>query len=523
MCRIRRNTKTGRPKTRSCGCFREEVIKENNRRLLKWQAKQPSKWPLKRLRTRRILKHVDIRDERADDVIIKQADLIEVRCRKCGKESSKPAVAIERNPQACDRCSGKEQWTLGRVRNAIKDKCVLLNEDGSEDLRPDDTKVTLSDERYFRCLHCQHVGRPKKILGQVTYKDSACNECHPRKQWKLGRFRQLVAKLGGKVRGLRGKPDSFLIRVRQKIGVACPLGHTDRKSPAHVQSQGTLCKECSSGLYERIVRAHFEAIFGARFPKSRPDWLKNNRTTRPLELDGYAEGLKVAFEHDGPQHYGKKIHSNQTPEGLNRIRTLHLLKDRLCRQNKVKLIRIVSMNRIESSDLLRRTILRKCKAARIRVPNPNAIERVIDAPDSIQIWQETRKQVAKRGGRLLTRHYAGSRSSLQVACGNKSHPPFTTTPAYLRRGHWCRKCYDLSLLNKGAAKRGYKDNKSWLRDVLRQSGCKLLSRLPPELSLRTEGIVLKCKCGKRQRPKVFASIAYSKTGGLCDSCKQKRH
>jgi hypothetical protein len=522
VCRIRRNTKTGRPNTRSCGCFREKTIKENNRRLLDWQAEQPSKWPLKRLRTKRILKHVDICDERADDVTIKQTDLIKVRCRKCGKESSKPAVAVERNPQACERCSGKEQWTLGRVREAMKGKCVLLNEDGSEDLRPDDTKVRLSDERYFRCLHCKHIGRPKKIFGQVTYKDSVCSECHSRKQWKLGRFRQLVASLGGKVRGLRSKPDDHLIKVRQKIGVACPFGHTDSKSPAHVQSQGTLCKECSTGLYERIVRAHFEAIFGVKFPNSSPDWLKNNRTTRPLELDGYAEGLKVAFEHDGPQHYGQRIRSNQTPESLKNIRRLHLLKDQLCRRNKVKLIRIVSMNRIASSDSLRRTILKKCKAAGIRVPNPTAIEKVTDAPDSIKIWQDIRTRVAERGGRLLTRHYAGSRTSLRVACGNKLHPPFTTTPTHLKRGQWCRKCYDLSLLNKGAVARGYKDNEHWLSEVLRQSCCKLLSRLPRNLSLRTEGIVLKCKCGKKQKPKVFASIVYSKTGGLCDSCKQKR-
>ena len=522
VCRIRRNSKTGRPKTRSCGCYRETTIKENNSTLLEWWAKQPSKWPLSRLRTARILKHVDILDQRTADTIIKQTNRIKVRCRKCGRKTSKPAVEIERRPNACDRCSGKEQWTLGRVREAIRGKCVLLTDDGSEDLRPKSTTIKLTDERYFRCLHCGHVGQPKKVFGQVKYKDSACSECNPRKQWSLGRYRRLVGELGGTVHGLRDKPDDHLITSRQKIRVACPLGHTDTKSPTHVESQRTLCKECSTGLYERIVRAHFEAIFGVKFPKSRPHWLRNNVTQRPLELDGFAERLRVAFEHDGPQHYGRKIRSAQTAQELKVIRKLHILKDGLCLRHKVKLIRIVTMTNIASSDALRKAILKKCKEARLRVPHPTAIEQIADVPDSIRIWQEIRNRVADRGGTLLTRCYAGSSTTLRLSCAQKSHKPFSTTPGHLKRGQWCRECYDLSLLNKGALTRGYTDNEQWLRSVMKSSGCKLLSRLPQKLCHRTEGIIVECKCGKKQKPKTFASILYSKTGGCCDSCKQKR-
>ena len=522
VCRIRRNTKTGKPHTQSCGCHREKTIRENNRRLLDWLESQPSKWPLGRLRTPEILRHVDILDRRADDTVIKQTDRIKVRCKKCCKTSPKPAVEIERRPDACDRCSGKEQWTLGRVREAIKGKCALLNDDGSEDLRRDDTKVRLSDERYFRCLHCDHVGKPKKIFGQVNYRDSRCKECDPRKQWKLGRFRKAVEELGGRVLGLSGRPDDHRITVRQKIRVKCQFGHTDKKSPAHVDSQRTLCKECSTGLYERIVRAHFEAIFGVKFPNRSPKWLWNKRTKELLELDGFAESLGVAFEHDGPQHYGKQIRSSQTPQQLKHIRELHVLKNRLCTQNGVVLIRIVSMNKIAPSDELRKDILLKCRVAKLAPPFSDAIEKVADAPSSIKEWLEIRSLVAGRKGKLLTKHYAGTNAELRVSCENESHDPFSITPRHLKRGQWCRECYDLSLLNKGAVRRGHRDNADWLHSVLRDSGCKLLSRLPPKLSLRTEDIVLQCRCGKEQEPKTLSAIVYSKTGGCCDSCKQMK-
>jgi hypothetical protein len=398
----------------------------------------------------------------------------------------------------------------------------LLNDDGSEDLQPNSTKVKLSDERYFRCLHCEHVGEPKKIFGQVKYKDSVCSECNPRKQWKLGRFRQAVAKLEGKVLGLRDRPDDHLIKARQKIRVECPLGHTDKKSPSHVHSQQTLCNECSTGLYERIVRAHFEAIFGVKFPNLSPNWLLNNKTRKPLELDGFAKRLGVAFEHDGPQHYGKKIRSSQTPQQLKNIRALHALKDRLCKQNDVVLIRIVSMNMIAPSDALRKKILLKCRAAKLNPPFPDAIEKVPDAPRAIEIWQEIRNLVAGRKGKLLTKHYAGTNAKLLVSCENKSHKPFLITPRHLKRKQWCRDCHDLSLLNEGAVKRGYIDNAHWLRSVLEKSGCKLLSRLPQKLAHRTTGIVLRCVCGKKQKPRTFNSIVESKSGGCCKLCRQKR-
>lgn len=516
VCRIRRNNKTGKPKTRSCGCYRETTIKENNKTLQAWRARQPSKWPLRRLRTKKILAYVDILDNREDDAVIKQTDTIRVRCKRCGKATKKPAVEIERRPDACDRCSGKEQWTLDRVRRAIKKKCVLLNDDGSEDKRPGATKVRLSDERYFRCLYCGHVGEPKKVFGQVKYRNSVCSECNPRKQWKLGRFRQLVGNLGGKVLALADKGDSFLIGCREKIRVECPLGHRDKKSPAHVLSQGTLCLECSAGLYERIVRAHFEAIFGTTFPKCRPAWL-----TRRMELDGFAKRLGLAFEHDGPQHYGKRIRRSQTPEQLKTIRELHELKDRLCRKNRITLIRIVSMNKIAERDALRKEILDKCDAANVCVPYPSATEKIVDAPDSIRIWQEVQQIVAKRGGKLQSHYYAGTSSKIMVSCEKEDHPPFPITPRKLRDGQWCRRCYDDSLLNSGALERGYKDNEEWLRAVLKNSGCRLSSKLPPRLCHRTKNIILRCRCGEIQKPKTFQSIVNSKTGGCCHSCKQK--
>jgi hypothetical protein len=520
VSQIRRNKRTGQPNTRSCGCYRTQVGAQNYEKLSAWRKKQPSKWPLKRLRTKRILKNVEILDKRSDAAVIKQEDRIKVRCKRCGRVTTKPAVNIVRVPNACARCSGKEEWNLERVRKAIKGKCILLGDDGCEDTRPGETLIRLNDLRYFRCCYCNYVGRKKKVFGQVKYNRSVCEECNPRKQWNLGRFRKLVSQLGGRVVGLSKKPDSFLIKASNKIAVVCRLGHSCRKSPAHVMSQKTLCLECSSGLYERIVRAHFEAIFGVQFPKKKNlNWLKNPATGGQLELDGFAKKLSLAFEHDGPQHYGQQCRSNQTPQELRAIRGLHKLKDRLCVMNGVTLIRIVSMNKIANPTLLRRDILEKCAAANVAVPHPDANETVVEAPESIRLWEEVRTIVNRRGGRLISRQYLGSATKVKVSCGDPTHRAWEITPQKIKMGRWCPKCYAKKVRVNGAKRHGFESYRDRIVSRLNEYGCALMSR-SKKIEARTV-VEIRCWCGELRMVR-GGDLVRLKYGGLCRTCAQRK-
>lgn len=55
--------------------------------------------------------------------------------------------------------------------------------------------------------------------------------------------------------------------------------------------------------YERKCREILERIYkGKKFNKIRPDWLRNPKTNRNLELDCYNEELKISLEYQGAQH-----------------------------------------------------------------------------------------------------------------------------------------------------------------------------------------------------------------------------
>jgi len=78
-------------------------------------------------------------------------------------------------------------------------------------------------------------------------------------------------------------------------------GHEWEATPNQIQ-RGSWCPRCSPGYGARLCRCLLEVLFNAEFPKVKPRWLGTPRNTL-LELDGYCERLKLAWEYKGQQHY----------------------------------------------------------------------------------------------------------------------------------------------------------------------------------------------------------------------------
>lgn len=483
------------------------------RRVRKNRKRRP--WWLGRIRVPRILRHLAILDHRPDETKISQLDEIEVECLVCHRRDRKPAVAIERHPDACQRCAGKEPWCLGRLRSEIQGKRLLVDANGVADKRGDDTQIRLTDILPFKCLTCGDI-KQVKVLTVVRLKTATCNRCKERRQWTLGDFRKEVLSLGGTVLELLDKPDTTPIFARQDILVMCPFGHRDRKTPQHVSEQQTLCLECGLGRSERFVRAMFEAMFGELFPQSRPSWLRNHKTGYGMQLDGYCESLQLAFEHDGPHHDGRGIFGQSEAE-LNDVQERDALKNLLCDQQGVRLIRIPGLNDRLPREQLRPLILEKCAALGIVVPNPDAeVSELAITPDDVRLLAEVRAVVESRGGRLISENYLGSSVELEIDCGNGHR--FYAAPHKLKdkQYRWCRECYRERLRREGAERHGYESYYARVVAHLKVHGCILLTMESVAFDARTS-CRWKCACGvKRCAP--AAQVIRSKYHGLCRTC-----
>jgi len=83
-------------------------------------------------------------------------------------------------------------------------------------------------------------------------------------------------------------------------------------------------------------------IFDKPFYKARPRFLNNPVTfgTNNLELDCFNEELKIAVEYDGAQHYRFIPHFHKTEEAFMNQRYRDYMKDQMCKENGIVLIRV---------------------------------------------------------------------------------------------------------------------------------------------------------------------------------------
>ena len=85
-----------------------------------------------------------------------------------------------------------------------------------------------------------------------------------------------------------------------------------------------------------------QKLFDKPFYKSRPRFLNNPVTfgTNNLELDCYNEELKLAVEYDGAQHFKFIPHFHKTNEAFMNQRYRDYMKDQMCKENGIVLIRV---------------------------------------------------------------------------------------------------------------------------------------------------------------------------------------
>ncbi len=127
-----------------------------------------------------------------------------------------------------------------------------------------------------------------------------------------------------------------------KVEIECPNHSYFWQSPTH-HLQGKGCKKCSDeGKYrkETLCREIFEDFFKKPFTKSRHDWLRNPKTNQNLELDGYNEELKIAFEYNGEQHYMEHRFNDENEDNLEYQQWKDKLKLQKCIEHGVRLITI---------------------------------------------------------------------------------------------------------------------------------------------------------------------------------------
>ena len=324
----------------------------------------------------------------------------------------------KRKPVWCGRCSGRIQTIedLQQHASALNGKCL-----SSEFKRKKD--------KYL--WECAEGHRWMATWNNVFHHNSWCNICSTKKgaaklvKYTIDDMQKVAKQRGGKCLSLK------FSSVNNKLLWECALGHQWKASYNNIE-KGKWCRECSKGLYERICRAYFEQIFNKPFPSVwNLSWLVNPKSGRKLELDGYNEEIKLAFEHHGEQHYTTNTRYGQSKNDL--------LKQRLCAENGVNLIVIPELTTRLPLKELSAFIEKELKNIDIQPPvSPTSLKIDLKNYFSPDKMHELQKVAKEKGGKCVSQVYLGARENLFWECA-KGHR-WEATPDNVKRGTWCPDC-----------------------------------------------------------------------------------
>lgn len=239
-------------------------------------------------------------------------------------------------------------------------------------------------------------------------------------------FNDLAEERGGSCLSTNYKSIKSVLKWR------CSQGH-EWESRADVVKNGGWCSKCGGFTHEELVRSILETSLMKKFPKARPSWLVNSRGNR-MELDGFCEELRLAFEYQGIQHYKESHHFHKRSSFHQRVAD-DLVKKQACEKHGVTLLAVHYS--IPASDLP--AFLQK-ECARLGLGSGDQFtwnERDIYERKSDEVLR-LRNIARSKGGDLVSSVFLTSSSPLLWRC--KSGHQWEATSNVIVQGHWCPKC-----------------------------------------------------------------------------------
>ena len=186
----------------------------------------------------------------------------------------------------------------GKTRYSIEDMKKIAEERGGICLSK--TYINSTAPLEWKCHVPDHP--IFKMIWNNVQQEKWCQLCGIKsaadaKRSSIEKMQKLAEARGG--RCLSSEYTNTYGKLQWKCGYEA---HSEFEMEPRAVQSGQWCPTCSTGRGERICRAYFEQLFAISFPRIRPDFLVNS-TEFNLELDGYNEESRLAFEHQGEMHY----------------------------------------------------------------------------------------------------------------------------------------------------------------------------------------------------------------------------
>jgi len=255
-----------------------------------------------------------------EDKYVNMHTKVQVRCNKGHLWEPSP-LHIKRGSK-CGECNVSRKKSYDEIKNMIESEGLIL-------LTPEDEYINMRTKVKISCGEHNFEITPNNI--KIGHR---CAECEGLKPHTYDDVKEIIEASG---LTLLSPKEDYTNFYDSKLKVRCEFNHVTEMAASSVK-YGHGCKDCLK-KNESQCRKEMEFIFGAEFPTVRPDWLLNDEGNR-LELDGFNEDLKIAFEYNGQQHYEHIDFFHPSEEDFKRLQHHDEIKRNACEDNGITLIEI---------------------------------------------------------------------------------------------------------------------------------------------------------------------------------------
>jgi uncharacterized protein YkuJ len=139
------------------------------------------------------------------------------------------------------------------------------------------------------------------------------------------------------------------------------------KRSIHTIQNGSLCPNQTRSFSEIIVHHYLEKLLNIKFVANKKYSFLINSNGNKMELDGYNDEYKIAFEHHGLQHYSVGFFQKDENFLKKRIEDDNLKRE-LCKKNNIRLIEIPALFNLTQLQELKQVIRMELLKNSIEIP-----------------------------------------------------------------------------------------------------------------------------------------------------------
>lgn len=253
------------------------------------------------------------------------------KCLACGFEWKTSIKALLRGT-GCPKCAGKIPKPFENIKEILLTRNINILSD---------KYINCSSKLDCECLICFY--RWETSSNQLLSKKAGCPKCAGSVLKSYNEIIEIL--LARNIKLLTEHVNKNVDLLKVKCITCSFLWETTYKS---LINNGSGCCNCKSGFGERATRFIFQSIFEKNFVKIKPDWIIGKRK---LELDGYNAELKLAFEHNGMQHYNFVPIFHKTIDNFIKQTEYDKIKRKACNDRGIVLIEIDNRNKVGFNEL----------------------------------------------------------------------------------------------------------------------------------------------------------------------------